>query len=410
MNSFITSGFEHIKSDYLKKKAELEKSKKNTISVKSGDGSYDDKEKLRNKLRNRDANYRARKIDSEDEDDDRLSLSQKRLQMKAKIYDKLSSALPSDEINAIYMVDFQRKYIHDKDDTRPESEPPKVYNDDELRIPSEAVHFQEVFGDEARELGVGYFKFSTDEAERQKQMEEFERMEKEREEIRANNPLLQAKIRETYKDKIMAKLRKKERRKITAELMEELIDQELEREKMERENIKKKMEDEMLEYEEYKKKHLRPWDKYKSEHGDDPDKLQIPKPNYIMNQERWVDKQREERNPDFAPPSDFYSSNYSKHRYLSDKQSSSGANNSRKHNLSNSDSDSSCETLNRNNNDNKPKPFKNKFPQVGVGLDKSSKLSNNFSTSNLNSDKAIGREDEFIQSILNPLLAQNTKH
>lgn len=198
-------------------------------------------------------------------------------------------------------------------------------NKEQDNLNRDKIHYQDVLFDEARTHGVGYYGFSTDLDERQKQQrileEEREKTlneQKKREEVR----LMREKM---IADRVFAaKNRQRARLGLPPLSREELqanesndsgseqkLDDDQKQKKKAEKKLKKKEKLEK-EREEKRQQHVRPWD-----HGkdgidnkpsqpatfDDEDeweyKADKPEP---MSQAQWNELQRAERNPDFAPP------------------------------------------------------------------------------------------------------------
>ncbi|XP_065225011.1 coiled-coil domain-containing protein 174 [Planococcus citri] len=161
------------------------------------------------------------------------------------------------------------------------------------------IHYQDVLFSEARTHGVGYYSFSHDETERQRQQEELKKMREETEKSQRRNMTIKERRDQQMKQRLeAAKRRKRERLGLPpeAEIGEEPVN---ELEKFEGEKVEEKTEqkDEMTKkVEEYlanvkRSAHIRPWDFGKAG-------VQPP----VMSQEQWNEKQRSQRNKEFAPP------------------------------------------------------------------------------------------------------------
>ncbi|XP_075226290.1 coiled-coil domain-containing protein 174 [Lycorma delicatula] len=162
------------------------------------------------------------------------------------------------------------------------------------------VHYQDLLFDEARTHGVGYYNFSTDEDERIKQQRELLRLRQEtlkrQEETQSlrerRNQQLQSRIR-------AARLRNRQRLGLPPEEenCEESEDVKIitETDENKTDDDKESTSEKLDELENALKRaaHVRPWDVGKDG----------VKPNPVMSQEEWVEKRREERDTEFAPPS-----------------------------------------------------------------------------------------------------------
>lgn len=185
----------------------------------------------------------------------------------------------------------------------------------------EFVHYQDVLFDEARDHGVGFYQFSTDEEERKKQQKELERLHKET--VAAQK---QKEDLKTARDRLIADRVKAAKARQRARLglpPEEESDEKEIKEKLELENEEEKqkaMEEEIKKQREIeeqirataRKKHIRPWDANKSgtstsknQSEDDDEEWRPRYERFVLTQDEWNEKQREIREPEFAPPSSF---------------------------------------------------------------------------------------------------------
>ncbi|GJQ74237.1 hypothetical protein Trydic_g23461 [Trypoxylus dichotomus] len=159
------------------------------------------------------------------------------------------------------------------------------------------IHYQDIQFDEARVHGVGYYGFSKDEKERAKQQEALKKLreETEREQKKADR------LREMRDKQLAARIRAAKNRKRerlglppeeedeadTANSAETITDENVEKQKT-AEELAIEKEKELM-----RQKHIRPWD-----YGKEGVKEHIE-----YTQEDWINKQRKERNKEFAPPS-----------------------------------------------------------------------------------------------------------
>ncbi|TDG39811.1 hypothetical protein AWZ03_013765 [Drosophila navojoa] len=266
---------------------------------------------------------------------------------------QLADSMPErlDQTKANWLID--TKCNHDSDPEANDDEPsfgPKptesVYSDalstmtkhDEQRanwerkeqenIEKPNVHYQDVFFDEARTHGVGYYAFSTDEAERMQQQRELEKArqetqaeQKRRDDLRAErNRIIAARVL-AAKNRIRARngLPAISQEEYEKELQLKASKGEIEAREVEREQTaeeaelqKQKAADE-AERERLRKAHVRDWDKDKGKSGiaknsdDDDEQSAAPvewqyKPERLpMSQEEWNEQQRAVRAPEFAP-------------------------------------------------------------------------------------------------------------
>ncbi|CAG9826242.1 unnamed protein product [Diabrotica balteata] len=166
--------------------------------------------------------------------------------------------------------------------------------EEELRNKSE-IHYEDVLFGEARTHGVGYYRFSKDERERAKQQEALKRLRKETEDKQKKAQQL----KDTREKLLAARLkaarnRKRARMGLPPEEDEEPNIPTPAQPEIAKEELDKKNEDDEKEQllERARKNHIRPWDIGK----------EGVKEHQILTQEEWVDKKREERPSEFAPP------------------------------------------------------------------------------------------------------------
>lgn len=209
-------------------------------------------------------------------------------------------------------------------------------------VTKDYVHYQGVLFDEARTHGVGYYAFSTDEAERANQQKELEASrlktlasQKERE----NQRLAREKI---IGERVKA-AKNRQRARLGLPPLEgkfstrqtnfffantqtfssdnpEPTEQELlskaaeEKQKRKEEKAKRKKEQEEKLKDTERKKHIRPWDKDKSgvrqshpsddesdDDDDDEEEWAYKPEREPMSQEQWNERERTKRNMEFAP-------------------------------------------------------------------------------------------------------------
>ncbi|XP_073826554.1 uncharacterized protein [Musca autumnalis] len=184
------------------------------------------------------------------------------------------------------------------------------------------VHYQDVFFDEARQHGVGYYAFSTDEAERKKQQKELlkarektlEEQER-REALRAQREKIIAERVLAAKNRQRARLglppleKAEEEEKSKEDIVEETKEERKARKKAEKLERKRQKEEEEREKE--RQQHIRPWDEEKDgvktnkptkSDGNNEDEWEYKPEREPMTQEQWNEYKRKERQPEFAPP------------------------------------------------------------------------------------------------------------
>ncbi|KZS11786.1 Coiled-coil domain-containing protein 174 [Daphnia magna] len=183
------------------------------------------------------------------------------------------------------------------------------------------VHYQDILYQEARQHGVGFYSFSKDEEERAKQMEELER-------IRKQTEMARAQTAQTSLDKQSAlearlkKVRDRKRQKLGLPPLKEQrkrlpTPSAAEPEAPPAADSAKEAEDKMRKLAAGglpQSAKIRPWDFGK-------EGVPIPK-KPVMSQHSWVEKKREERKQEFAPPSAFTENEMSKPRKFAKHQES----------------------------------------------------------------------------------------
>ncbi|XP_074536831.1 coiled-coil domain-containing protein 174 isoform X2 [Halichoeres trimaculatus] len=174
-----------------------------------------------------------------------------------------------------------------------------------MKRPVGPIHYEDIRGQEARDLGVGYFAFAQDEEQRRKQRETLDMLR--------DQTMDQRNKREQLKDKrkaiLQARLAKVKQRKMKKAKLDGTEDEQREEEKEEEEDrdelmgpspppedhpevsILKKVEVEILERRDTKPgvPHVREWDKGKE---------------FMFSE--WKTRLRDERDAEFAPPSAYF--------------------------------------------------------------------------------------------------------
>ncbi|KAL1398256.1 hypothetical protein pipiens_009111 [Culex pipiens pipiens] len=182
----------------------------------------------------------------------------------------------------------------------------------------DSVHYSDVLFDEARQHGVGYYGFSTDRDERNRQQLELDAIreatvdaQREKEDLRAARDRIIADRVRAAKARQRARLglppeEEEKKQKGDPEVgRDELYDTEEERKRAKAEaKAKKKREKEERRRDRERKGHVRPWDEGKEQDGDSRE-WKPAKEWRVMSQEEWNEMQRKERNAEFAPPVDY---------------------------------------------------------------------------------------------------------
>ncbi|XP_018576141.1 coiled-coil domain-containing protein 174 [Anoplophora glabripennis] len=158
------------------------------------------------------------------------------------------------------------------------------------------IHYQDILFGEARTHGVGYYGFSKDEEERAKQQQDLKKL---RDETEAKQKRAQE-LKAVREKQLAARIKAaKDRRRTRLGLPPEEDPapnvpqpEEPDEDKKKQEELKRQEEEKERLLEEARQKHIRPWDIGK----------EGVKKHYEMTQEEWVDKKRDERPKEFAPP------------------------------------------------------------------------------------------------------------
>ncbi|CAG4960000.1 unnamed protein product [Colias eurytheme] len=195
----------------------------------------------------------------------------------------------------------------------------------ELLAKDNDIHYQDLLFDEARMHGVGYYSFSTDEAERRKQMEELikkrdetlkaqkqaEEMRKKRDELVAAR-VAAARARQRMRAGLPPEDPEEKKNEFTKCLLEFLNEKKNEAENKAKEEEKRLREEREKERQKQREAYIREWDLGKEGVEDKVKKFKE------MTQEEYVEQQRAKRIDEFAPPE---TSNVSlKSKYTFDNQ------------------------------------------------------------------------------------------
>lgn len=184
------------------------------------------------------------------------------------------------------------------------------------------VHYQDVFFDEARQHGVGYYAFSTDEEERRKQQRELEKAREQTLEEQKRREALKEQREKIISERVLAAKNRQRARLGLPPLEKEELDKEKQKtdespteSKVERKARKKadKLAKKKLKEEQEREKerlnHIRPWDQDKDGVRSDNNKndnieeeWQYKPEREPMTQDQWNEYKRSERINEFAPP------------------------------------------------------------------------------------------------------------
>ncbi|XP_038207342.1 coiled-coil domain-containing protein 174 [Zerene cesonia] len=179
----------------------------------------------------------------------------------------------------------------------------------ELLAKDNDIHYQDLLFDEARMHGVGYYSFSTDEAERRKQMEELikkrdetlkaqkqaEEMRKKRDELVAAR-VAAARARQRMRAGLPPDDPEEKKNEFTKCLLEFLNEKKNEAENKAKEEEKRLREEREKERQKQRDAYIREWDLGKDGVEDKVKKFKE------MSQEEYVEQQRAKRIDEFAPP------------------------------------------------------------------------------------------------------------
>lgn len=208
--------------------------------------------------------------------------------------------------------------------------------------------FSVLFFLEARQHGVGYYAFSTDREERDRQQRELDSIregtieaQKEKEDLRKARDRIIADRMKAAKARQRARLGlPPEEETPTAETAEkdELYDTKEDKKRLKAEaKAQKKKEKEERKKERQRQKHLRPWDEGKQK--DDDMEWKPAKEWHVMSQEEWNEMKRKERISEFAPPKNYSASSKESVRYNFPQDSRNNANNVKHDKADNVDDD-----------------------------------------------------------------------
>ncbi|KAG5672700.1 hypothetical protein PVAND_002809 [Polypedilum vanderplanki] len=199
-------------------------------------------------------------------------------------------------------------------------------NQEKINSEQNEVFYQDLLFDEAREHGTSFYAFSTDHAKREEQKEKLLQMRKDTEKAQSQRNLLKRQRDEIIKNRVtQAKARIRQKFGLPPETTAEETTEEQYKDNL-NEAHTEKIDEMELERERQRKEHIRPWDKDKlsEKRKNEYDETEwIPKrEKLIMTQEEWIDKQRNERDKNFAPMYDSKPSSSSQmhhHRNSSNK-------------------------------------------------------------------------------------------
>ena len=235
------------------------------------------------------------RVDNEDESD--LANSKAMLEAKSSFYDKMqnSKGIGSDGSKR-YLVDFESKILEDPSKVESLRKEGSSITFDEAEEIFAPVHYQHMRENEARELGVGYFDFSLDEETRQSQLGMLKDLHKETK-AKQNQKDHQEKQRQAALQERLNKIRAKRNLPLVKSDVD--CDEKLPLDKdetMERE-INNEIEQNRLENKSNALSDKREWDSRKR--------------TLVEVVDEKLKKLRDNRDPDFAPPSFYEDANES---------------------------------------------------------------------------------------------------
>lgn len=275
------------------------------------------------------------------EEEDVFERSKRSLENKALLYDQFADGgeIPEEDGSGLYLVDFQKKALNDVFERRERAreEKDKVHQNDvcqmfEPTIVAEndnkcekretvpnlvpinmlpeiqrqnweklelenmekegPIHYADIQHNEVRTHGVGFYKFDKDEKARQEQMEQLVNLREQTKEERSKSERIKEKRKATLAARL-AKVKQRKRQKLGLSDTEE---ENIEKDNDDKLAEQKKVEPEPLTRDDSwrtKIQSTREWDRGK----------QVP---VVQSEEAWLEKQRAERDSEFAPPTFYY--------------------------------------------------------------------------------------------------------
>ncbi|XP_070493336.1 coiled-coil domain-containing protein 174 isoform X2 [Chironomus tepperi] len=173
------------------------------------------------------------------------------------------------------------------------------------------IHYQDILFDEARLHGTAWYKFSQDHEERKIQQENLVKMREKTEQAQSQRAELKKHRDDIIKNRI--KLAKERIRNKLGLPVEQTDNDDIaadDKSDDDRQKASEKAEQDAereLQREMERKRHIRPWDKGKltgekhSDESDDEESWAPKREKFVMSQDEWIEKQRIQRNNEFAP-------------------------------------------------------------------------------------------------------------
>ncbi|XP_055641244.1 coiled-coil domain-containing protein 174 [Toxorhynchites rutilus septentrionalis] len=240
-------------------------------------------------------------------------------------------------------------------------------------LEKDSVHYQDVLFDEARQHGVGYYAFSTDREERDRQQRELDSIrdgtieaQKEKEDLRKARDRIIADRMKAAKARQRARLGLPPEEEVPAADADATVEDELydtmedkKRTKAEA-KARKKKEKEERKKERERQKHVRPWDEGKQK--DDEMEWKPAKEWHVMSQDEWNEMKRKERICEFAPPKNYSASSKENARYNFPQDSGNNLKNVEHCRVDNDDDDDDDEDEDDNKDESIDELHLNQYP------------------------------------------------
>uniref|UniRef100_A0AAG5D4Z4 CCDC174 alpha/beta GRSR domain-containing protein n=1 Tax=Anopheles atroparvus TaxID=41427 RepID=A0AAG5D4Z4_ANOAO len=184
---------------------------------------------------------------------------------------------------------------------------------EEANLDKDSIHYQDVLFDEARLHGVGYYAFSTDQQERNRQRDELDSIRESTIEAQRERVALRQARDKIIADRVKAararqrarlglppeEEQEKEEAKVAADQLYDTAEERRLKKIEEKQRKKKEKADRRREQE--RALHVRPWDEGKEHNA--VEKEWVPaKERFVLSQHEWNDLKRGERIAEFAPP------------------------------------------------------------------------------------------------------------
>ena len=265
-----------------------------TEVLRKSQSSPETPRKVSTSLNFKNSNYSAiqlkPQLDTDEEDN--LQKSKAILEAKAKFYERMknSDGIGSDGSKR-YLVDFEKKLLDDPEAVKKLKEQSSQNIFEESEKVFAPVHYQHLHENEARELGVGYFEFSLDEETRKVQMEKLKEMHSETKEKQFEKDYSE-RVRQIALAERLNKIRAKQNLQ-TSNVDRSLPSRDLSNSELSEKETQNEIKEARAEHGAKALASNREWDSRKRTLGE------------VIDEK--IKRVRDERDPDFAPPS-FYES------------------------------------------------------------------------------------------------------